>query len=211
MSLRKYERYRDAGMTLNERIMARSLGRDVLDRAAALLGVGRDRSGALKFKSEMDEYAVWDLAMFDLRGRDGRTPAQAYMEDVGPAGETERSLLEARINSETSLFRVTGSDAGGGTVALSDLLREEGDVAIHNRGLSASALTGCAVFIRLYRLPELNTASGILFGFWGSAVPALVRRYGRMRENRGRRGPVSRYVLFYRLYRRHGIPIVFAD
>ena len=197
-------------MTLNERIMTRSLDKDVLDRAAALLGIGRDRSGTLKFKSEMDEYAVWDLAMFDLRGRDGRTPAQAYMEDVGPDGETERALLEARINSETSLFRVEESDADRGTISLSDLLRGEGDVAIHNRGLSMSGLAGCAMFIRLYRLPELNTASGIAFGFLGGTAPALVRRYKRMREDRRRRGPVSRYVLFYRLHRRHGIPTVFA-
>ena len=211
MSLREYETYRDAGMTLNGRIMARSLGRDVLGRAATLLGIGMDGSGAPAFKTELEEYAALDLALFDLRGSGGRTPAQAYMEDVGPDGGTERALLEARINSRTSLFRIEGSDAGRGTVSLSDLLHGGGGVAIYNKGMSMTARAGNAIFTRLFRLPELNTGSGIVFSFFGGSVPALVGRYRAMRSRRGRRGPVSRYVLFYKMYRRHGMPTLFAD
>ena len=211
MSLRTYERYKKAGMHFNNKLMSsKCLGKDALARAGEALGI-RDRSGAMAFKSELEMHSAMDLALCDIRGRDGRTPVQAYMEDVGPDGEMERAMLEARINSRTSLFRVEGSDADRWTVSLSDLLHEEGDVVVHDRGMSLTAGAGHAVFIRLFRLPELNTASGIVFPFSGDRVPAMVRKYGKMRADGRRRGPVSRYALFFRLHRRYGVPSMFTD
>lgn len=197
-------------MDLNERIAARCIGADALGRVGAAFGVGT-RRGALAFGSEMERDAVVDTAMCDLRGEDGRTPAQAYMEDVGPASDLERAMLEARINSTTSLFTVTGCDAAGGTVGLSDRLRGEGDVVIHDIGMSMSAIAGYAIFTRLLRFPELASTSGVVFAFHGGRVPSLVRRYGRMRERPGRRGPISRCALFFRQGRRYGVPRAFTD
>ena len=211
MSRKVYERYKKAGMHFNNKLMSsKCLGKDALARAGEALGI-RDKSGTMVFKSELEMHSAMDLALCDLRGRDGRTPVQAYMEDIGPDGEMERALLEARINSATSLFRVTGSDAGEWTVSLSDLLHGGGDVVVHDRGVSLTAGAGQAVFIRLFRFPELNTASGIVFPFSGDRVPAMVRKYNKMRANKGRRGPVSRYALFFRLHRRYGVPSMFTD
>lgn len=84
-------------------------------------------------------------------------------------------------------------------------------MTIHDRRLSPTSAEGPAVFIRLLRFPELNTASGIAFVFSRDRVPALARKYGRMRERQGRRGPVSMYALSFRLHRRYGVPSLFTD
>lgn len=213
MSLKVYGRYKKAGMHFNNKLMeSECLGKDALARAGEALGI-RDKSGTMIFNSELEMHATMDLALCDLKGVDGRTPVQAYMEDIGPDGEMERALLEARINSATSLYRVAGGDPGRGTVALSDLLHGGGDVTIYDKGLSltAGAGAGGAIFIRLFRFPELNTASGIAFVFSEDRVPAMVRKYSKMRERPGRRGPVSRYALFFRLHRRYGVPSLFTD
>lgn len=198
-------------MHFNNKLMeSECLGKDALGRAGEALGI-RDKSGAMVFRSELEMHATMDLALCDLKGNDGRTPVQAYMEDVGPDGEMERAMLEARINSATSLYRVAGSDPGRGTAGLSDLLHGGGDVTIHDKGLSLTAVAGSAIFIRLFRFPELNTTSGIAFVFSADRATALVRKYSKMRERPGRRGPVSRYALFFRMHRRYGVPSLFTD
>ena len=198
-------------MHLNDKLMrSKFLTNDMIAKAGTLLGI-RDKSGIMAFKSEMDMHATMDIALCDLRGEDGRTPVQAYMEDVGPASDAERGMLEARIGSHTSLFRVESSDAAGCTVDLSDQLREGHGVTIRDRGLSMSTSAGEVMFIRLFRLPKFNTTSGVSFIFPGSRLPALLRRYDKMRKRPDRRGPVSRYALFFRLHRRYGSPARFTD
>ena len=205
VSFKDYAKYNAAGMKLNNKLMEKSLGKDALKRVGTLFGIV-DKSGTMVFKSEMEMHAVMDVALCDLKGKDGRTPVEAYMEDIGPANDVERALLEARINSTTSLFRVTGSDAREGTVDLSDLLHGSGDVTIYNKGMSQTAGTTDAAFIRLFRLPKANTASGIVFAFHGNRVPALIRKYNKIRAREGQGGALSRYALFFKLHRRYGIP-----
>lgn len=211
VSMREYDMHREAGMRLNDKLMkSKFLTKDITAKAGTLLGV-RDKSGVMAFKSEMEMHATMDVALCDLRGEDGRTPVQAYMEDVGPANDVERGMLEARIGSRTSLFRVESSDAAGCTVDLSDQLREGRSVTIRDRGLSMSTSAGEVMFFRLFRLPKFNTTSGVSFVFSGSRLPALLRRYNRMWKRPDRRGPVSRYALFFRLHRRYGAPTRFTD
>lgn len=209
--MREYDKHREAGMHLNNKLMgSKFLTKDMIAKAGTLLGI-RDKSGIMAFESEMEMHATMDVALCDLRGKDGRTPVQAYMEDVGPANDAERGMLEARIGSHTSLFRVESSDAAGCTVDLSDQLRGGRSVTIRDRGLGMSTSAGEVIFFRLFRLPKFNTTSGISFIFSGSRLPALLRKYSEMRKRPGRRGPVARYALFFRLYRRYGAPTSFTD
>lgn len=191
-------------MELNDKLL-KLLDKGTVGRVGEMFGI-KDKSGTLIFESEIEMHAVMDLSLCDVKRADGRTAVQAYMEDAGPSGDVERALLEARIGSVASLFRITGRDAVRGTVGLSDLLCGCGEVAIRDNGLSLTAAAGNAMFMRLFRLPKFNTTSGIAFVFPGGRVPALIRRYNKMRAKEGRRGPVSRYALFFRMHRRYGMP-----
>lgn len=209
--MRVYDRYRDEGMRLNSRLLAsRFFTKGAMDRIGAAAGIEGGPKKML-FDSEMEFHATMDAALCDVRGDGGRTAVQAYMEEVGPAGEFERAMLEARINARTSLYRVEARDAAGCAVRMSDLLHGGGSVTILDRGLSATLREGCGIFFRLYRLPELCMTSGVSFVFPWGGVPALVRRYRRMRKEPGRRGPVSRFALFFRMNRRRGLSVLTAD
>lgn len=198
-------------MHLNSKLMeSKGFTKETLDRALALLGV-RDKAGVAIYRSQMEMDATMDFALCDIRADGGRTAVEAYMEDVGPSGELERILLEARIKSSTSLFRVESADAAAGTVGLSDLLVEGERATIYDRGLSMSMSAGLALFMRLFRYPRFSATSGIAFVFSGDRAPALVRKYRKMREKPGRRGPVSRYALFFRMQRRYSLPTAYTD
>lgn len=207
VSMRVYDRYRREGADLNNRLLDSEFFEAAMEKAVAAAGVV-GRTGRMRFRTEMELHATMDAALCDFRSDEGRTPVQAYMDDVGPSSKLERVMLEARIEARTSLFRAEECDASKCTVRMSDLLRGGRGVTIRDRGLSATLLEGHSVFFRLYRFPELCMTSGVSFAFAGDSVPTLVRRYRRMRADPGRRGPASRFALFFRMNRRHGRPIL---
>ena len=209
--VKDYGRDREAGMRLNSKLMSSKMfSKEVLNKAVTMLGV-RGSSGVSMYKSQMEMDAAMDFALCDIRAGGGRAPVEAYMEEVGPDGELERILLEARIKSRTSLFRAESADAAAGTVGLSDLLVEGQRATIHDMGLSISVSPALALFMRLFTYPKFSTTSGIAFVFPWDRAPAMVRKYMRMREKPGRRGPVSRYALFFRMQRRYSMPTSYTD
>lgn len=209
--IKDYEKYRKAGMRLNSKLMSSKMfTKEALNKAMEMLGV-RDSAGVAVYHSQIEIDATMDFALCDMRVGGGRTPVEAYMGEVGPDGDLERILLEARIKSRTSLFRVESADAAAGTVDLSDLLVEGQRATIHDMGLSATMSSGLALFMRLFTYPKFSTTSGIAFVFPGDRAPAMVSKYMKMREKPGRRGPASRYALFFRMQRRYSMPISYTD
>ena len=209
MSFADYERCRKAGLKLNDKLMDTMISRKDVDRAAGMLGIeikGKD----MEIHSDMDLYAMVDFILCDLRDK-GRSKVQAYLEDVGPDTDLERELLDMRIGSTTSLFEVKACSPRRRTVDLSDQLRGSGrDIVIYDRGLSATLAAGDSLFCRLYSGAGIHMTSGIVFRFPGEIAPELIHRYRSMRAKPNRRGPASRFALFFRMNRRYGVDVSLA-
>lgn len=209
LSFADYKRYREAEQGLANKLAGKALGRGGIERAARLLGI-KDKKGVTVHSKEEVE-SIMDFALHDLRDGRGRNAAQAYLEDVGAATDLEREMLEMRASARTSLFRAESCDPRGMTVELSDRLRAGGRcITIYDGGLSATLRVGMHTFNRIYSGGGLCMTSGITFAFPGEAVPALIRRYRRMRARPGRRGPAARFALFFRMNRECGLPVHFA-
>ena len=213
LSFADYKRYREAGMDLNGKIMKRMLGPEDVGRAARMLGMGRDGK-KLSSHPQTETDSLLDFALHDPRDGSGRTRVQAYIEDVGPATDLERKMLDMRARSRTSLFRAEARDPRACTVELSDQLRgggaDGGNVTIYDGGLSSTLAVGNYIFVRIYSGGGLCMTSGITFPFSAGIAPTLIKRYERMRARPNRRGPAARFALFFRMNRRYGQPVLFA-
>ena len=209
VSFSDYRRYREEGLDLNTKLMRSMIEAEDIDRAAGMLGIKR-AGGNLEFDSRMEADCTIDFILCDVKDGRGRSKVQAYLEDVGPATDFEREMLEMRIRAKTSLFRVGECRPHRRTVELSDQLHGSGDVTIYDKGLSASLEAGNSIFTRIYSGAGLCMTSGFLFGFAGEIAPMLIRRYSAMRAKPNRRGPASRFALFFRLNRKYGLPTALA-
>ena len=209
MSFADYRRYRGEGLGLNTKLMDSMIESEDIDRAAGMLGIKR-KGGKLVFHAKAEMDAVIDFTLHDVKDGRGRNKVQAYLEGVGPATDLERELLEMRIGAKSSLFRVEECKAQRRTVRLSDQLHGSGDVTIYDKGLSATLVKGSSIFTRIYRGQGLCMTSGVTFGFAEGGAPMLIRRYRAMRAKPSKRGPASRFALFFRMNRTCGIPIHFV-
>lgn len=207
MSFAEYRRCRTAGFALNSKLVDKMVGRKDIRRAAGMLGAKFDRKG-IELHSDMEVDALMDFILCDLRDGRGRSKVQAYLEDVGPATDFERELLDMRIHSRSSLFRAKACNPRRRTVDLSDQLHGgRRDIVIHDRGLSASLTVDNSIFCRIYSRAGLHMTSGIGFNFPGEIAPGLIRMYKAMRAESNHRGPASRFALFFRLNRMHGLTV----
>lgn len=210
LSFADYKRYREASADLDKKMIDRMLRPEDVGRAARMLGMGRDGKDLLSHPQTEVE-SLMDFAMHDPRDGSGRTKVQAYIEDIGPDTGLEREMLEMRARSRTSLFRAEARDPSACTVELSDQLRGDvKNITIYDGGLSATLAVGNYIFVRIYSGGGLCMTSGITFPFSAGIAPTLIKGYSRMRARPNRRGPASRFALFFRMNRKYGQPVLFA-
>ncbi len=193
------------GTDLNTKLMSKMLKREDIVGAAEMLGM-TVKGNEVEVYSDMEMGCIMDVALHDIKDGGGRSKVRAYLEDIGPATDLEREMLEARIRAKTSLFRIEGHDPRRQTVELSDQLRGGGgDITMYDGYLDVAPEEGNSVFARICRGPRTCTTSGISFGFAEEAAPMLIRRYRAMRARPNKRGPASRFALFFRMNRRCGL------
>ena len=212
MRLAEYKRYRVNYKPLENKLIKTMLGPEDIARAERILGmkVGGDAGESY---SEPEMACRTDLALCDIKDDRGRNKVQAYLEDVGPATEMEREMLEMRASARTSLFRVEECDPLGMKVTLTDQLRGgrgRGNVTIYDGGISDTIPVGFSIFTRIHDSPSTAMTWGTTFGFRTGLAPAMIKKYRRMRETPSRRGPASRFALFFRVNHRYGVPTKFA-
>ena len=207
MSLAGFKRDAKAGTNLNTKLMYATIKREDIVGAAGMLGI-KVRGDEVEIYADMELTCIIDVALHDVKDGRGRSRVQAYLEDVGPATDLEREMLEARIHAKTSLFRIEEYDPRRRTVKLSDQLRGGGgDVTIYDGDLRVVPEEGDSVFARICRGPKMCSTSGTSFSFAEEAAPMLIRRYRAMRAKPNKRGPVSRFALFFRMNRKCGLEL----
>ena len=102
--IKKYKSYREVGKELNQKIIDRYVGREIILLSGKYLGLVK--KDALMFDNESETVALMDFAINECR-INGKTAVELYKEKVRVDNDIETEILNALIKSHTSLFKIT--------------------------------------------------------------------------------------------------------
>lgn len=207
-SIDRYREYRDGGKDLNNRIIELCLDEATIKESAELLGLGlTDEIESVPGNKEVHVDVGKDFAMHEYR-QGKQTAVASFQEQELWESELEKELLDAFIQSGTSLFRVTSVNEAEGILIMEDLLNDVHKIKLTDIGLSKSVDPGLLLFCRLIRLEEVNMTSGVTLPFPDGSEEILVSVYEDMRDEiRPYPDSVVRYISFYGMYEQFGIEI----
>lgn len=202
--VKKYREYRKSGMNLNSKIV-KSLDKELLISAGKLLGVYK--KGVFAFKDVDESSVLMDFAMNDCR-RHGKSAVETYREKKGPENEIEDDILNALVNSYSSLFKVTSTDTENNLVNLHDVFNENSQ-SIVDVGLSNSLKPGLLIFFRLVCYEDFNMTSGVAFIFPENSEEYIIEDYERLfKRIKSDNVNVRRYVSFFKINDYHGLDLL---
>jgi len=205
--LERYRRYREVGQELNTKILRECTGREAILESAQLLGIERD-GDAILYDAEPHTTVHYEFLLNEYR-QNGQTAVEQYHEQERWKSEVEHTILEALLEAETSLFKVTAVDGTDKHVIVTDLLSDDDDeLEVTDVNLSETAEPGTLLFFRLVSYDEFNMTSGISFPFPADEEDRLLREYEYRTDHvDSQPESVQRFVSFFDLYRDYGIHI----
>jgi len=202
-AVKEYQRYRKVGKTLNQKIIEAFVDSDVIDYAARMLHLGRNRQLFLDSEDDLD--VLMDFALYEI-AHQGLNIVQRYQAAPGGQNQVERTLLAAMVRAQTSLFRVESSAPQRGTVSLRSLVGAERTITLTDINFSQTMIPGLVVFLRPIELPECTMTSGIAFVFAPALAPALAQKWERQWA---RQNTAERYAEIFKLSKRKGYEVMF--
>lgn len=201
--LEHYHQYREQGRALHAEIIDAFLDRNTIDETARTLGC-LDEEGTVVYETDDEQNVHVDFFLYEYR-EDGQTPLERYLEEEGADAALEGELLDAMIDAETSLFRVTETDPDAATLALEDVLGDRADLELTDESFSQTVRPDTLLFLRPLELEGLTMTSGLSFSFDSAVEDHLLTVFERVLENTTRPESVSRFVTFHRLNRKYGL------
>jgi hypothetical protein len=127
-----------------------------------------------------------------------------YRDQPGGKDQVERELLDAMVASSVGLYRVGAIDKRLCQLTLKQLASAQRDVIITDINFSKSPIQGAVLFSRLLELPEFTMTGGAALAFEGEVEAQAVRLWAQT-------VPRERYRRIFKLHRRKGVPMVYAD
>ena len=205
--LDRYRRYREVGQELNTKLLRECTDREAILESARLLGIERE-GDAILYDDQADMTVHYEFLLNEYR-QDGQTAVEQYYEQERWETETERTILEALIDAETSLFKITSIDDTDKHLIVTNLLSDDDDeISVTDVNLSETAEPGVLLFFRLVPYDEFNMTSGVSFPFPADEEVRLLREYEqRIDHIDSQPESVQRFVAFFDLYRDYGIHI----
>jgi hypothetical protein len=206
-TLSKYKKYRDVGKVLNHKIIDRFVGRDIILLSGKYLGlVSLVKQNALIFDNESETAALMDFAINEYQ-INGNNAVHLYRDKVVLENNIERKILDALLKSYTSLFKITNIKRQLNTLILTDLLNINCEpIEIIDIGFSQTAVAGFLMFLRIVPFPDFNITGGFGFAFKDDLEEYLIKEYKHLAKRvKSSSESIKRYVVFFKLYRRHGL------
>ncbi|MFB6233577.1 MAG: hypothetical protein ABEH61_04895 [Haloarculaceae archaeon] len=201
-----YERYREVGTQLNSDILDVYSERELLLDSAETLGIDHDGTNIF-YDYQSDMTVHYEFLLYEYQWN-GTTVARRYYEQEHWETDTERTILEARLEADTSLFEITAVDEAESQLEVTDVLNDGRGYTILDMSLSRTAEPGPLLFFRPVEYGEFAKTSGVFLPFPNDERERLLTEY----ENRGAHleaapSSLRRYVAFYDLYRDFGIHV----
>lgn len=200
-NVRRYRQYRAAELALNKKIMERALEPAEFDQAVRGLGVGAQRR--LELESEGEVSVLMDYAFHEV-GQPGARLIDRYREQPGGQDPVERELLDAMAASRVGLYRIEAVDKRLCQLTLKQLAPAERAVTLTDINFSQSPVLGAVLFSRLLEFPDFTMTGGAALAFASEMQARVVRIWTRT-------VPRERYRRIFKLHRRQGVPMVYAD
>jgi len=174
-----------------------------LDSAESL---GIDHDGThIFYDFESDMTVHYEFMLYEYR-RDSLIPAEQYHKEGHWDTEIERTVLEATIDADTSLFEIDAVDATDDRIVVTDILNGGEELSIVDINLSQTAEPGVLLFFRPVRLEEFTITSGVSLPFPGEHKDRLQTEYeNRVKPADSQSASLERFVTFYDLYCEYGI------
>lgn len=209
--VKKYQKYRRAGVALNNKILGTSLSRDVTMGAARLLGM-LEQNDLIVFDGEEDTCHLMDFLLHDYKNEEGKSAVAIYQETDNKKSKMEQEILAAYLQSYSSLFQIVSNSPEESTSCLKDILNAKENIRLMDGNMSLTAWPGMLLFLRLVSLPEFNMTSGIAFPFTRVTEKALLKSYAHeMKLIKEDDAACKRYMAFLRLYRKYGFPVNYKN
>jgi hypothetical protein len=200
----QYKKYREVGQQLNSEILDMYSDRELIQKSAEVLGIEHDGMNIL-YDFESDMTVHFEFMLYVYR-RDGQTAAERYYEEERWDTDTKRTILEATLEADTSLFEIDTVSETDDRLMVTDILNEGEELSVLDVNLSQTADSGVLLFFRPVRYEEFTTTSGVSFPFPGGEKEYLLNEYERrVNQIDPQSESLKRFVAFYDLYRDHGI------
>lgn len=161
-NIRTFRRAQMAFVTLTSRIMDTEANSPAFLEAAELMGC-LDGNGSLTVNGD-DIVSLYEFFLLEFE-RDGVTPMQKHLAANTFETESEKKLLNALINSTTSLFRVEGKNKRKGIIKLSDLLNPGPVIEVTAPGLAEDCQPRQGLFMRIVEFENIVMNTGLAFAF----------------------------------------------
>jgi len=204
--LERYRRYREIGQELNTTLLRECTDREGIMESARLLGIERDGDEIL-YEAQADMTVHYEFLLNEYR-QNGQTAVEKYYDQERWESDIERTVLEALLDAETSLFKITAIDETDKQLIVTDLLNDGDERRVTDVNLSDTAEPGVLLFFRLVPYDEFNTTSGVSFPFPADEEDRLLREYKqRTGDIDSQPESVQRFTAFFDLYRNYGIHI----
>lgn len=196
-SLNRYKRYRSVGMELNDKIMKSKMSKELIERAARILGMSHN--GQLIFDSKDEMNILMDFGLYEA-SLGGKTAVQLYQEEQGGSNKIEQELLIAMAEAKTSLFFVERVNKSNCQMELQELVAEKRRLTLTDIGFSQTLKNKVIVFFRPIELADFVMTSGVTFAFPGNLEKELVNKWKKWSQD-------EYYPGFFRLNKSKGISI----
>jgi hypothetical protein len=193
--LKKYKNYREVGKELNNKIIDRYVGREIILLSGKYLGLVK--KDALIFDNESETVAMMDFAINECR-ISGKNAVELYKEKVKVDNDIETEILDGLISSYTSLFKITSINRSDRKLILLDVIKNnDNPIEIIDIGFSQTAAPGLLIFMRLVPLADFNITGGFGFTFKDESEENLLKEYKQIAKRvKSSDGSIKRYVAF---------------
>lgn len=159
---KEYQRYRNAGKELHQKMIETYLDSARIEKASDLLKLGQNRKLILDTPDDLS--ILMDFALYEIR-EDGKTIVECYAAEKGGKNFAERELIPAMVKARTGLFKVSAIDINNCQLKLNNLIEVGQSINLTDISFSQTMPDGMIVFLRPIQFSRLTMTSGIAFIF----------------------------------------------
>lgn len=203
-TLKVYDGLRSSGKELNSRLFG-LINRTELKIAARAIGMLKKDTLMLETEADMDMLA--DFVINDYFDVNGYNLVRKFSEKCEDLNDMEKSILNALLCSNSSLFEVVKSESTSSTLWLRDLLNSGMELELIDRGLSYSLNSSQhLIYTRVVSMEGISMTSGAPKVFSKDLKELLLAKYKKkMSKVRIGNEQTKLAAAFHQLYKLYGV------
>ena len=201
-NVKEYQRYRNAGRELNQKMIETYIDNSVLEKASRLLKLGKNRQLILDTKDDLS--VLMDFALYEIR-QNGKNIIERYADEKGGKNFVERELLSAMAKANAGLFKIDSVDKNKCCLQLSNLIDVGQTIVLTDINFSQTIPTGLFIYFRPIQFSKMAMTSGIAFIFPQDLEPELITAWHKFETNK-----LQRYAWFFKRSKNTGFDTTYV-